>query len=133
MNKNYLMKVNDIYGISRRIREVNSSYCLFLNLLTKKYEVHDLSNHFNSLCLTLEPHELNSTLIRKLHISKRENMKNYFIQIEENNKKIEAQQKQKLLNQTSDLTKEIFDYASHKNRDLSDVEIKNIVSKAKGE
>ena len=133
MNKNYLIKVDDIYGISRRIREINKNYTLFLNVKTKKYEIHDESNHINSLCLTLLPHELNSSVIRRLHISKRENMKKLFIEVEENNKKLEEKNKQKILSHASDVMSSILSYSSHKSGELDNKTVREIVEKVEEE
>ena len=129
MSNLHLKEVKDMFGLSVRIKDINPNYRLFFNRLTLNYEIHDITNKFSSLCLIIKPNELNASIIRKLHITKREKMKDLFIEIDKNNKKLEDERLEKSIETASDLTSEIINYASHINRDISNNEIKNIIHK----
>ena len=122
-----LIKIKDKYNIYKQIKNVNKNYKLYYSRLNSRYEIHDNSNHFCSLCLCISPENLNSSVIEKLYKSKRENMKKYFLEIEEQNRKLEEKNVNNIISRAGDLMLDIFEYSNHKNRDLSANDIKKII------
>ena len=129
MNNSFLQEVKDMFGLYIRIKDIKPSYKLFFNLKTKNYEVHDMSNKHNSLCLTIPKCELNACIIRKLHKTKRENMKSLFIEIESCNDKLEKQKISHEMEKAGDAMREIINFASHTSKDVSIHDMKNIIQK----
>ena len=124
-----LVEVKDMFFLYKRIKKINPNYVLLFNLKTKKYEVHDMLNRFDSKCLTISHNDLNAKLEYKLFVSRRENMKKLFLEIEENNKKLENREINLALEKAKYKTGEILRFANNSSRDLSQNEIKNIIQK----
>ena len=99
-----LEKVKDKFNIYKRIKNINKNYDLYFNKKNKTYEVHDISNKFSSHCLTINPNDLDVRVLDKLLVTRKENMKKYFIQIEEENQKLQDNK----IKQTLDLLKIVF-------------------------
>lgn len=130
----YLIDVNnDLFFISSRIKEINNNYTLLFNALTKKYEVHDLSNHVCSLAISVFPHELDERVIQKLFLSRKENMKNLFRSLDESNQKLQQNKLFKTSQMSKELLSDIVNYSSSARRELSQKEIRQIVNKFTGE
>lgn len=124
----WLVETDDMYCISNRIKLINSNYVLMFNQKTKVYEIHDKSNFVFSKCLEIAPDELDARAIKKLFQTRKENMKKLFIEIELENKKLETKKMNLILEKSSDAMREILNFSSRKNNDLSQNEIKNIIS-----
>lgn len=129
----YLIKTDDMYFISSRIKEINPYYELFFNAKTNKYEIHDLSNHICSLALIVPPFELDCRVIQKIYLTRRENMKKLFLTLEEENQKNEQKKLDNMITQSGELFSEICNYSSNSRRELSHNQIKHIVNKFSGE
>ena len=131
--KKYLSRVRDMYGLSGRIKKINKNYELVFNYKSKKYEVHDFSNHVCSLCLQIEPNELDSRILRKLVLTRRENMARLFKSIDEQNKKMQEQNIGELKNQCGELFEDVMGYACRTSRELEAEDIKKIITNIQGE
>ena len=122
-----IFKCKDMYNLYKRIRDVNPGYRLFFNAKENLYEIHDEYNHFCSLCIKIKPKDLHAGVIEKLSITRKENMKKYFLQIEEENKKREEKIVTHSLEKSKDIFSSVLEYSGHKNGDVSQIEIKNII------
>ena len=118
----------DMYCLYKRIKLINLNYVLIFNAKTKNFEIHDKSNRICSLCLTISPKDLNEKILDKLYISRKENMKKYFMQIDLENSKRENECIRNIFEKTQDAFGEILSVASRLNHELSQNEMKNIIS-----
>lgn len=127
MKAHFLQEVNDIYFISEQIKQINPSYKLFYNTLHNRYEVHDLSNPFHSLCVTTKDYP-SSNLIKTLITTKKENMSALLKQIEEDNQKLDTLKQNNLLDISNQKFKEILNYSQTITHSLSQENISKIVN-----
>ncbi len=129
---NELMKVDDMYGIAKRIKMINRSYELFFNPRQEVYEIHDKSNKRGSFCLRIHPSELDSRVIGRLFETRRENMKKLFEQIEVQNRRLEQSKLEQIKQDASDHFDAIMDYAKKSREEISGRQIQRIIEKNKG-
>jgi len=132
MNK-YLVPYKDMYGIFERIKSIDPNYELMFDQRKKVFEIHDRSNKHESLCLTILPSNLDSRVLKKLSMSRREHMKDLFLEIERGNQKLQEEKIQKAASECSDYVSEIVDYQSRRAGELSSAEIRKIISVNQGE
>ena len=126
MKAHHLQEINDIYFINKRIKQINLNYKIFYNTLAKRYEVHDLSNPKHSLCVTTTNYP-SFNLIKKLIITKRENIKTLISQIENDNSNLEQIKTNNLLDKSNEKFKEIINYSQKTTHSLTKTEIDKIV------
>ena len=127
--KNYLLKCKDMYNLYKRIKEIKPSYELFYSVKSHCYEIHDLENKNNSLCLSVKPELFDSRIIKKLFDTRRENMKKLFLLLEEENRKLEEKKMSMLTLKSADIIEEIIGYSERNNKDLSQEDIHNLIDK----
>lgn len=82
--KDYLVKYGDTFGVERRIKEIDSTYEIFFNLKTKKYEVYSKG----SLAVVCPYSELDYRLIPYIRKTRVERSRDIFEEIEEHNQKV---------------------------------------------
>lgn len=124
----YLQKINDVYFINEKIKEVNQHYELYYNTKLKRYEVHDLSNKICTFCISQTEYP-NFSLIIKLFKTKRENAKKYLNEIENHNKELEIKQENHLLDSAKTKFSEVINFANKStNKNLSREQILNIIT-----
>lgn len=105
LRKSYLELItDDLYGISKRIKDIESGYFIVRNRKSGKYEVHSLFNNgTNTYCFTVPYDELDSrTLDYCLETSIAIHGDEIYKRIEENNAKVDAKKErdyQKSLNE----------------------------------
>jgi len=128
MNK-YLSEYKDKFNLYKRIKMINPNYKLMLNHKTHRFEIHDFSCCFGSLCLSIGLLDLDSRIIKRLFESKRENMKALFLKIERENEMLREKNRNLAIEQGADLSREIIEYAQRRQRDLSSDEIHNLIQK----
>ena len=129
----YLVKVQDMYALYIRVKKVKSSYELFWNMKSRKYEIHDTSNKACSLCLVIGSSELDARVIEKLFRTRKENMKKLFLQMEEENRRLEGERKRAIFEQASCIMSDALEYAERTGSDLGRECIGNIIKTNKGE
>lgn len=107
------IKINqDVFNISDRIKEIDSDYFIVYNTKLKKYEVHNSSQNMNSYCLTCPYESLDCRLLEKTMQTRIINFDKIINEIEQNNKKIEQDEKNEMKDKSSIMLKEIYKYAS---------------------
>lgn len=122
-----LIKINDIYYISEQLKNINKNYELFLNINTKKFEVHDTSKP-NSFVVSYNKYpdqNLILKLIKSLSISSQE----IFNQIEKHNHELHEKQNLKINQMASDYFNEIFNFSEKITNEVSAGQIKKILEK----
>ncbi len=113
-----LIKIkNDAFNIAERIKALNPNYFVVFNTKNNKFEVHN-TKQTNTFCITCD-NGLNYTVIQKLRKTNIENIKKLMQEIEENNLKLENEQKRVIKDEVSYKAKEMFDYANHKSGDCN--------------
>ena len=89
----YLKSCADVFGVERRLREIDDGYRVFYNALKSRFEVHNEKNKPNTLVLVSPYAELDSRLIRLVRSSRVERASEIFKEVEEHNEKIIEKQK----------------------------------------
>ena len=123
----HLIKIYDIFYISESIKDINPYFEIFYNKMLKHFEVHDISKQ-NSFVVSFENYP-NQNLVLKLQKSSSKNAKEIFKEIENSNKKITKNNKDKIIKQTDDCLSEIFRFGEKTTSDISRKQIKNIIEK----
>lgn len=123
-----LKKINDIYFISEKIKEINKNYELFYNESEARYEVHNL-DCYPSLCVTFE-HYPDYRLYKKLLLTNSKNINKIVEEIELSNNKLIENEEQNLIDKANQEMKEIFRYSQTKTDfNITEKQIKNIITK----
>lgn len=127
-NFNQLIKVQDIFFISERIKDINENYILFYNTKNHRYEIHDIANQICSECITFFDYPTKEILFR-LKSSNKQNMQKLLIDIEKHNEKLENERKTAQTNTAKDKLKAIINYAqTFACKDLSVSQIHKIIN-----
>ena len=124
--KEYLEKYDDLFGLSLRIKEIDSNYLLLLNKKLNRIEVHNTNQPITSFVCVAEP--LDARLIVKLKGTRSEVAHKFFAELDDFNENLKQQKMQELTQKTYDINHEIANYSFTKNRDLTDNEIKKIIN-----
>ena len=122
-----------MYNIYSRIKDIDQNYELFWNNASRVFEIHDTSNKMCSLCLIVRANELDARVLYKLFVTRRQNMKKLFKEIEESNAKFEESKKRDALSECNGFFREIMDFASRKSNDLTANDIQKIIKINRGE
>lgn len=108
--KEYLKVIeDDLFGIARRLKEIDEGYFLVYNNLLGRYEVHSHKNIGDTLSLVCPYDRVDVRLLSLVRKTKRENAKEIFKNIEEHNEKIEKGIEQKRIEDTKDRAKELLE------------------------
>ena len=93
--KQNLVKVGDVFDVEKRIREIDPNYRVFFNVQKSRFEVHNLAQGVDSLCLVSPYAELDHRLIKLVRHSRVERASEIFEEIEKENEKLmkEAEKK----------------------------------------
>lgn len=83
----------DVFDIAWRIRQIDSDYKLYYNQKQKRYEVH---SHFGLEVVVPYP-SLDTRTISHIIKTRLENREKLICEIEENNERIEREQRQKII------------------------------------
>ena len=124
--KEYLEKYDDLFGLSLRIKEIDSNYLLLLNKKLNRVEVHNTNQPITSFVCVAKP--LDARLIVKLKRTRSEVAYKFFAELDDFNENLKQQKMQELTQKTYDINHEIANYSFTKNRDLTDNEIKKIIN-----
>lgn len=124
----HLQKINDIFFINERIKDINPNYELFYNTKLKQYEIHDLSNKKCTLCSTQKSYP-NATILKKLVKTSKENMQKTIREMDRFNNNLSIKQEHNLLAKANDQLSEIIKYSQLRpNINLSCQEIRKIIN-----
>lgn len=89
---NYLVKIEgDPYFISERLKEVDVSYVIYYNLISKNYEVHSNEQVKNSYCFRVPFDVLDERTVLHAKRTRSENRDKIIAEIEKDNLLLEQQ------------------------------------------
>ena len=114
-----LIKIEeDVFDITKRLKEIDESYFVMVNTQKQKFEVHS-SAQKHTYCLTIPHKNLDARTISLTLKTRIENTEKILAEIEENNKKLERENKRQIDDLCDFKAKEIFSYAKkHENANL---------------
>ena len=92
--KEYLVPFTGVFEIERRLREIDDNYRLYFNKKDKRFEVHNLKNIGDTLSVVCPFDTIDTRLIRLVRQTRAERSETLFREIEEQNEKIIAKNKQ---------------------------------------
>lgn len=85
----HLKRFDDVFGIEKRLREIDPRYRLFFNIKSKKYEVYtDCGDGGLSLAFVSPYDNIDSRIIKYARSTRVSRAEEIFAEIEENNQKI---------------------------------------------
>lgn len=114
------IKINtNVFNIVKRIKQINENFFVCFNLTTKKYEIHNKSNK-NTFCYTVPFNQLDYRVLPYLIKNLKKSAKEIFLEIEENNQKIEKQNVNKIKDYANWQIKEIISYANSNSKDIKE-------------
>ncbi|MCL2847578.1 MAG: hypothetical protein FWE13_02350 [Firmicutes bacterium] len=87
----------DLYDISSRIKEIDSSYFIARNNKTKKIEVHADNKQGSSLCLVLPFDRLDNRTLVHTRRTRVERAKQLLAEAEKENVRLEKQEAERIL------------------------------------
>lgn len=122
----HLIKINDIYFISEKIKFLNQNFELFFNKKTNQFEIHDSSKN-NSFVLSFSKYP-NQNLLEKIEKTSTKN-KNIFKEIEEHNELLFEKKNKFLIEECSEYFDEILKFGEKTNNNISEKQIKKIIEK----
>lgn len=91
MKSNLIKIENDLYDIAARLRSLRDGYVVFYNVDTRKYEVHDLSQHGSTLAFVVPFDELDSRTVDYAQMTAARNADKILAEIESNNAQLDKQ------------------------------------------
>ena len=106
---------SDVFDIVNRIKEIDDGYRILLNLKTGLLELHNI-NQRNTFCFNIKNNEISSKIIDDIFYSKVENIDNIMRDIDNNNSDIEKNNKNKTLDLTTYMAKEVFDFSNNSSK-----------------
>ena len=99
--KNIVIK-NDLFDISNRLKSIDKNYFVVFNTAKQKYEIH-YKRAKNTYELTLPFNFLDARTIDFVQKTRMENKELIFAEMEKANLKIEAENKNKILNKIGEI------------------------------
>lgn len=92
---------NDLYGISREIKRIDSEYFVFFRYKTGKFEVHHRGQRGNTLAVVLPFDRLDMRSVAHVRKTRCENIARLLQEIEESNQKLSHETAQSLTRSTA--------------------------------
>ena len=103
-----MTKINDVYFISKFLKNFNPNFCLVYLFELNKYAVFDTAK--KQIVITYDRYPDYGILV-KLKVTSRENIQKYLSQIEQKNLEIELKDVNKKIGEAKDQLCEVFSYA----------------------
>lgn len=114
IEKDYLEKVGDVFGIEQRLVEIDDGYRLFFNKKLKRYEVHNEKNIGDSLSVVCPFECVDRRLVEYVRRTRSEKQSEIIAEIEKNNAKIEKNAVEKSISDKKTKLKDILHYLNKK-------------------
>lgn len=117
-----IMKIeieSDVFDIIKRIKEIDENYYVMYNLDNSKYELH-YKNLPNTFCFTYPYDNLDSRIIDMIYMSSVKYIDNIIEDIDNNNIKVENENKEKVNLQTNYQLREIYNFSNNSSKNLDD-------------
>lgn len=94
--KDYLVKPGDVFGVEKRLQEIDPGYQIFYNKKMNRFEVHNLNQKSKDTLAIVVPFvEIDSRLIHFVRKTRVENARQLFMEIENNNLKLVEEENKK--------------------------------------
>lgn len=90
---------SDLFGITARLRQIDSGYIVYFNNKTHQYEVHNNRQVGNSYCLTVPYRQLDARTVDLVNATRVQNAERLFAQIEQDNQQLSSRQQQQSITQ----------------------------------
>lgn len=102
---------SDVFDVIPRLKEIDDGYKIMLNLDNGKLELHN-EKQKNTYCFTLKENEILPSLICDVIASDIRFIDNIMQEIDKSNMKAEHENKNKINDYTSYMSREIFNFAN---------------------
>lgn len=113
-----IMIKKDLFNIVNRLKKIDKGYYVVFNKFKNRYEIFNKKQKKDTLAFCSDRPFLDRGIIIKAYKTNIRNAKNLFKEIDENNKKIDEINKNKINNKYLDKFSQFIDYASNKNYDV---------------
>ncbi len=109
MDKNLELVKDDLFGVVKRIKQIDPKYFVVFNHKTKNYEVHnERQPEGNTLALVCPYGGLDLRVVRLVRQTRCERANEVFREIEDNNEKIEKHNAEVITDNAKQRAKEII-------------------------
>lgn len=108
-----LLVKNDLFNISKRIKQIDKKYFIVFNAKTKNFEVHYKRNT-STLELVLPFDRLDKRTLDFVMKTKMERKQKLLEEMEKNNQKLEDEKNKNMLDEATYKAKEMLKYAQNK-------------------
>lgn len=108
----------DVFDIAKRVREIDRNYQIRYNHKLLRYELHHKRNYPNTLEAVIPYKNLDKRTIDYVQKTRIKNLDNLIAEIEMNNKRLEKQSKNRILDEAVYKTKDILGYIEMEGIDI---------------
>ena len=98
--------INDVYNISKRIKDIDKDYYIVYNTSKNNFEIHNSKQIGNSYCLTLPYSKLDARALMYVQKTKVKNIDEILNNIETENKLKEKEDKRNTTNELKNIIEE---------------------------
>ncbi len=109
MKSNLKVITDDIFGIAKRLKEIDENYSLVFNQTLKRFEVHSSANKGDSLCVVCPYAQADARLLKIVRATRRERASEIFREIEEKNDRLVKDSEAKQKSDAKDRAKELLE------------------------
>ncbi|MFA6860319.1 MAG: hypothetical protein WCR30_02925 [Clostridia bacterium] len=100
--------VDDVFFVEKRLKEISKDYFVLYNKKKMKWEVHNSSQHFSTLCLTIPYEVLDERTVTLVNKTRIENKEKIIKEIDETNLKLEKRKEKESLEKAKAILEEII-------------------------
>ena len=100
--------LNDMYNISKRIKNIDRDYFLVYDTVRASFEVHNSAQQDTTYCLTLPYNELDERTLNYVAKTRCANIENILEEINNNNKIQESADKSSVLKELDEMSTNIL-------------------------
>lgn len=109
MKSNLKIITDDIFGIAKRLKEIDEEYFLAFNEDLKRFEVHSNRNKGDTLSVVCPYGQADARLLKIVRATRRERAKEIFREVEEKNNSLAKAIEEKQRADAKDRAKELLE------------------------
>jgi len=110
---------NDVFDITKRIKEIDDDYYIVFDDKNNKYELHNCKQA-NSYCLTCPYEQLDKRFVDLILYTHINNSDNILMDIDKNNSDLENSATKKRVDQTEYMVREIYEFSNNSSKEYSE-------------
>ena len=116
---------DDLFGIEKRLKEIDDGYFVLYNVLKNCFEIHNKYQK-NTYCLTLPYGELDSRCIDYVNSTSVDVFDNIIEDIDKNNQSVEMVNKNNVRDYGEYVFREIYDFSNNSSKNIDENFLNNV-------